>query len=290
MTTSFFGQYLQLKGIVGRTQLHEAVTLQHNTNKTLAQITLAAGVLTPQQRQELPFSDCENDALFYQILSCLGWLSNAALAALHAQQRKAQLTLGEALVTCGYLNDKTLANLLTDYHYWNLRNLQQFSAQVSTSEFAHEVDAFSFILTQQMLKVYGLHVKPDCADRKVLTNTPAWHWQINLAEYCLNVFIPNVEGGVAHLLDRASLIDSLHLSELSCVSDTDLRGLPKSVSPVQFFTYLLQTLLLDIGGDELTLVGTANTALVGAAPFEQECLRCSYSLEGELFYVYFFAS
>lgn len=287
MTISFFGQYVLLKGIVSRPQLSETIVLQREANQTLAQIALAAGVLSPQQLQTLSLLGCENDTLFSQIVINLGWVGRAALEALHSQQRKTQLALGEALVKKGYLRDNNLPNLLADYHYWNLRNLQRFGAEVSASEFAREADTFSFALTQYMLKVYGLHVKPDCANRKLLPTIPCWSWQIDLADNRLNVVIPDTGAGIARLLNRAELIGSLNLSTLSDTPQEGLGDIPSAMAPAQFFASLLQLLLADMGGQAIRSIDATGAITANGALSEQECLRCSYSIEGELFDVYF---
>lgn len=290
MATSFFGQYVVRKGIVNRTQLQEAIALQRNANQTLAQISLSAGALTSQQLQALPLSLRQNDALFQYLIIYLGWISGAELAALRTQHRKAQLTLGETLVKCGYLNNKSLPNLLTDYHYWNLRNLQQFGAGVSASEFSHTVDSFSFLLTREMLQVYGLHVKPDSASRKPLSNTSAWHWEIDFSDSCLNLVIPHVEGGVARLLDYAAVIDSLDLTKLSHVHQADLLETLTPTAPIQFFADLLQLLLADVDAATMRQTNVSGITEANNGTAVKECLRCGYSLEGEPFYVYFYTS
>ncbi|BFM20410.1 hypothetical protein [Gilvimarinus japonicus] len=289
MTTSFFGQYLLLKGIVSRSQLREAIALQVEANQTLAQIALVAGVLSQQQLQKLPLSGCENDTLFSQIVINLGWVSRTALEALHAQQRKVQLTLGEALVKHGYLSDNNLPNLLTDYHYWNLRNLQQFGAEVSASDFASEVDTFSFALTQHMLKVYGLHVKPDCAEHGLPPQGPCWVWQIDLSDNRLNIVVPDTGAGVVRLLQRAELIGSLDLPALSDAHREGLGDIPSPMTPAQFFASLLHLLLADMGGQAIRQIGSDNATTAVSTRSESDCLRCCYSVEGELFDVYFCA-
>ncbi|WP_339898636.1 hypothetical protein [uncultured Gilvimarinus sp.] len=283
MITSFFGQYLLLKGIVTGSRLREAMALQSEVNQTLAQRALMAGVLSQQQLEKLPLSGCENDALFSQIVVNLGWINRAALEALHAEQRTLQLTLGEALVKCGYLSDNNLPNLLTDYHYWNLRNLQLFGAQVSRSQFASEVDTFSFALTQHMLKVYGLHVKPDCADHSPVTDAPVWAWQIQTQHHRLNIMVPDVGEGIARLLNRAELIGALNLPSLA---DPELEGagdIPSPMTPTQFFASLLHLLLADSGGQAIRQIDGEEAVAYSAG---QECLRCCYSIEGELFDIF----
>ncbi|WP_041523486.1 hypothetical protein [Gilvimarinus agarilyticus] len=283
MTTSFFGQYLLLKGIVTGSQLREALALQRELNQTLAQRTLLTGALSQQQLEKLPLSGCESDALFMQIVVNLGWISRSALEALHAEQRTQQLTLGEALVKKEYLSDNNLPNLLADYHYWNLRNLQLFGAEVSHSQFAREVDTFSFALTQHMLKVYGLHVKPDCADHSAVPQAPVWAWQIQTQDHRLNIMVPDAGEGIARLLNRAELIGALDLPSLAGPEVEGLGDIPSAMTPMQFFASLLHLLLADSGGQAIRQIDGVEAV---SKSLGLDCLRCCYSVEGELFDVF----
>lgn len=285
--TSFFGQYLLVKGIVSRTQLDAAIELQDQTNQTLAQIALFAGVLSQQQLQKLPLSGCENDTLFTQAVVSLGWISRTVIETLHAQQRTVQLTLGEALVQHGYLRDNNLPNLLADYHYWNLRNLQKFSAAVAASDFAKLVDIFSYTLTQYMLEVYGVHVRPNFANSAPVPSATSWVWQMDLPDTHLNIMVPDSGAGMALLAQRAELIDSLHLPALLPEQPSGLTEAPSAMAPERFFASLLQGLLTDIEAEGLHQMAAQVLHSNNSPATAKSCLRCCYSVEGELFNVYF---
>jgi hypothetical protein len=283
MKTGFFGHFLLMKGIVSATHVRQAHALQAQRNQTLAQFMQAAGVLA--QWPSLPLSGCEHDTLFAQIAINAGWIARPELEALQARQRSLQLTLGEALVECGYITEASLPNLLSDYQYWNLRRLQQFGQQASTSEFSHELDAFSFTLTQHLLQVYGLHVKPNRAGYGTPPQTASWCWHIEVAERRVCFIVPDTGAGIERLLARAELIASLNLASLPVTATGNASNMPTAMAPPDFFTGLLTHMLADSAG--YSLRRTEPPAAGDAqADLQTGYFHCSYSVEGDLFDMY----
>lgn len=285
MTTGFLAQFLLTKGIVTAAHVRAAQRLQAQKNQTLAQFMVAGGALLQTQLQSLPLSGGDHDTLFAQIVINAGWVSRTELETLRAKLRSQQLTLGEALVECGSITEASLPNVLSDYQYWNLRRLQQFGKQAASSEFYQELDAFTFALTQQLLQVYGLHVKPSHADYRTPPAGASWCWQIEAAGRRVNFIVPDAGGGIERLLERAELIASLNLKCLPVTASGNIAHLPEAMTPPDFFTDLLTHMLASSAGYNLHRLEQppSGDTKTGAQP---RYFCCRYSIEGELLDLY----
>lgn len=112
MGVKFFGQFLIEQGEVDACQLREALDLLDETNRTLGQIAVDEGVLTPDGAEEVNRAQRHTDKSFGDLAIAMKLMDHSALVTCLRVQRESRLMVGEALVRLGHVAPDRLPNLL----------------------------------------------------------------------------------------------------------------------------------------------------------------------------------
>ncbi|MDO3386430.1 hypothetical protein QWI17_11325 [Gilvimarinus sp. SDUM040013] len=282
MAATFFGQYLQIKGIIDREQLLQALALQSSSNRSFGQLAVDEGLLSAAQSAQINLRQRETDALFGELAESLGWLTGAQVSQLLARQQLDHVTLGQALINLGVLTDAQLQHLLADYHYWNLRNQRECNRRVSQSPLAPHVDGFTYLLERQLQREYGLFSQPSYVLTKHPLTFPEWTWRMVSDTVSSVVGVAPAPSFVQTLKQRQQVMQDFELAG-------HLQGQPvyaAGVSPEDFFGRLLRQLAEEINHSWLEEIDDA-----GSRPsVSGDSLCIGYSIEGEPLQVYFCAA
>lgn len=282
MAATFFGQYLQIKGIIDNNQLMQALEYQQSSNKSLGELAIEEGLLNPQQSAQINLRQRETDSLFGELAESLGWLTSEQVQLLLDRQNESHVTLGAALIKLQYVTDVTLQHLLADYHYWNQRNQRECNKRVSESSLAPQVEGFTYLLNRQLQREFGLHSQPAFVLSKRPAVFPEWTWRLSDNERSSWVGIAPAPAFVQTLNERQSLWSGCkhngHKQEALMFK--------AGVSPEDFFSRLMQQLADDNNQSWLEPMGQFNDR-PGAVG---DSLCVGYSIEGEPLQVYFCAA
>ncbi|UTF60977.1 hypothetical protein [Gilvimarinus sp. DA14] len=287
MTATFFGQYLQIKGLVSSDQLARALEFQAAHNHSLGQLALEQGWLNDTQGAQINLHQRSSDMLFGELAIYLGWLSKAQVDQLLEQQRRSHMTLGRALTVTAGFDDNKLHTLLADYHYWYRRNQRECNKRVAESSFALQIDGFTDLLERQLKRVFGLCAHTEYVRHDRPDAMPDWAWRLEGRRYkSLLAVLPTP----AFMQAVAERQQSLH---------TLASALPGKVFDDQqaervaedFFDRLVQELSAEVGSAFREVLQSADNlkhdTISGPA---QESLCVGYSVEGNPLQVYFCAA
>ena len=279
MAATFFGQYLQIKGIVGRDQLRAALSYQLQRNKSLGQLAVESGLLNTSQSSQINLRQRDTDLMFGELAETLGWLSAEDVEILLERQRLEHMTLGQALVESGCLSEAKLQDLLADYHYWNTRNQRECNRRVAESSLAPQVDGFTYLLGRQLQRVFGLRSQPSYVLAKRPLALPEWSWRLGRESAVALVGVEPAPSFMQTLAERQSLVRAMELAgqgRYHSIYSADINA-------EDFFNRLL----LELADDSQLEVLGREAKLGGPA---KESLCVGYSVEGEPLQVYFCAA
>ncbi|MDO6747257.1 hypothetical protein [Gilvimarinus sp. 1_MG-2023] len=291
MAATFFGQYLQIKGIISQSQLSDALSLQHANNKTLGQLAADMGYLSSDQSSQILLRQRHSDHLFGELAQSLGWLNDQHIQQLLARQQAEHLTLGAALIELQCLTESQLQHLLADYHYWNLRNQRECNKRVAQSHLAPQVEGFSFLLERQLQREFGLIAQTNYVFPKHPSAWPEWSWVMKGGVADSLVGIAAAPAFVQTLQERRL---SWQGSRLASIDNTNRLQSNESTSSIvgaavaaeDFFDRLLQQLTEDIEQSSLEVLN----AHKDTPPASVDSLCVGYSVEGKPLQVYFSAA
>lgn len=235
MVATFFGQYLQAKGIIDQAQLHKALALQSSRNKSLGQLALEAGYLTQKQNAQINLRQRDTDIMFGELALSLGWLNCQQLDDLLHRQASEHLSLGAALIELKILSEHQLQHLLADYHYWYLRTQRECDEQVSRNKLAAKIKKFTYLLGIQLQREYGLISRTSYIIENYPKAYPEWCWRLQDRTAGAIVGVALAPSFWQTLLERQRLIHNV-----SVVSGGAARKLDAAVSPQDFFSRVVQ--------------------------------------------------
>jgi hypothetical protein len=112
VTVKFFGQFLIEQGEIDAGQLREALERVQSRNRSLGDLAIAEGLITPAAADRINTAQLGVDRPFGEIAVAMGLLSRLDLEKLLRRQREERLPLGEALVELGHLPTARLGALL----------------------------------------------------------------------------------------------------------------------------------------------------------------------------------
>lgn len=282
MAATFFGQYLQIKGIVDQGQLVDALALQHASNKSLGQLAIDEGLLSAAQSAQINLRQRDTDVLFGELAESLGWLTPGEVNHLLARQNVEHMTLGQALIEQDVLSDAQLQHLLADYHYWNLRNQRECNKRVAQSSLAPQVEGFTYLLGRQLQREYGLLSQANYVLAKRPSTLAQWSWRMVGHSASSMVSVAPAPSFVQTLQERQSLIQDVELAGTANGHGIFAAG----VSAEDFFARLLKQLAEDNDHAWLEEVDDDDTS----PPVLGDSLCVGYSVEGEPLQVYFCAA
>ncbi len=269
MTATFFGQYLQIKGVVSAAQLNQALQYQAHHNQSLGQLAQQQGLLNADQCQQLNMQQRSADIFFGQLATHLGWLHESEVEQLLEKQREAHVTLGRALLDTGALTEPQLHTTLADYHYWRSRQMRECSQRVAQSVFATQIGGFTDILERQLARALGVEAHTDYVMSRRPRVLPQWCWQL-----------ADEQGQALVAVEPApSLLLAFELRQNTRLGSGHLY-------PEDFFDQLMQQLADGLSG-QCSIIEPETSRLCGPA---QESLCVGYSVQGDPLQVYFCAA
>lgn len=281
MVATFFGQYLQAKGIIDQTQLHKALALQSQRNKSLGQLALEAGYLTEKQNAQINLRQRDTDVMFGELALSLGWLNCQQLDDLLHRQALTHLSLGAALIQLAVLTEYQLQHLLADYHYWYLRNQRQCDELVSRNKLAAKIKKFTHLLSTQLQREYGLVSRTSYIVENYPKAYPEWQWRLKEQTVSAIVGIALAPSVLKTLQERQRLIYNV-----SVLNYGNAQRLDVAVSPQDFFSRVVQR-----WAEEAGQPGAETVEEMDGHPLAGESSLCvGYSVEGEPLQIYFCAA
>lgn len=115
MGVKFFGQFLIEHGEVDAGHVREALDLLDRTNRSLGEIAVDEGLLTPDAAARVNRAQRTSDKPFGDLAIEMGLLDHSGLVSCLRLQRESRLMIGEALVRLGHLHEDRLGGLLDAY-------------------------------------------------------------------------------------------------------------------------------------------------------------------------------
>lgn len=274
MAATFFGQYLQLKELISPEQIAEALELQTQHNRSLGQLAVSEGLMSEHQSAQLNLRQRETDLLFGELAVSLGWLSVSQLDALLARQQVEHVSLGHALIELGVVSEVRLQGLLSDYHYWNARNLKECTDTLRASDFAAATSEFTRLLSRQLRRVYGLRVKLTYVEQAG-PQRPCPRWRLEGPSGSVHVGVDPDDSLSATLRSRHDMVAGLD----AVIANGDRVG-NMSVTPQTFWQRLMENLCANLSDTRMEPLDDS------AGQWERK-LCVGYSVQGEPLEVFF---
>ena len=119
MYTQFFGNYLLTNGYVTKEQLFSAMKRESNQRMKLGTLAMHSGYMTASQIDEIVIRQTHEDRKFGDLAIELCYLTQKQLYELLALQTPAFLSLGQALLDDGVLNNTEFEKIISDYRSQN---------------------------------------------------------------------------------------------------------------------------------------------------------------------------
>ena len=173
-TLSFSGNYLLSHGVVTREQLLETMHRKSSTKIKLGTLAIQCRIYDRKRGRPYRHSSDTRGQAFGELAIHEGYLTEAEVTKLLAEQKPDFLLLGQALVDEGLINNQQLQELIIDYQSENELDDYSYSEE-DQDAIRHMIENF-FILAERPLSKYEISFSSFCSIISIGLSEMISHW------------------------------------------------------------------------------------------------------------------